>query len=161
MIAGGLAALTLLLMEPLTAALHRIVFHGFGMGWHRSHHAPPRGALEANDLYPLTFGVATIAVLSVGVWVGGGAVLVPIGVGITAYGVAYLVVHDVVIHRRLPWPTIPDGVGRRLRAAHNVHHLYSGPPFGFLAPVVPRRLGEQARASGVDRTERRPPVSDR
>ena len=151
-----LAVAALVLMEPLTAVLHRVVFHGFGMGWHRSHHALPRGALEANDLYPVTFGAATIVLLAVGVWVGGGSALVPIGIGITAYGAAYLVVHDVVIHRRLPWPPIPDRLGARLRAAHNVHHLYSGPPFGFLAPVVPRRLATQARATGVDRTERRP-----
>ena len=156
MTSAVLAVAALVLMEPLTAVLHRVVFHGFGMGWHRSHHAPPRRALEANDLYPVTFGAATIVLLAVGVWVGGGSALVPIGIGITAYGAAYLVVHDVVIHRRLPWPTIPDRVGARIRAAHNVHHLYSGPPFGFLAPVVPRRLVAQARATGVDRTERRP-----
>jgi beta-carotene 3-hydroxylase len=157
----GLAVAALVVMEPVTAVLHRVVFHGFGMGWHRSHHAPPRSPLEANDLFPVTFGIATIVVLAVGVWGGGGSALVPIGIGITAYGAAYLLVHDVVIHRRLPWPPIPDGLGARLRAAHNVHHLYSGPPFGFLAPVVPRRLAAQARASGVDRTPRRQPVSDR
>ena len=39
-----LAVAALVLMEPLTAVLHRVVFHGFGMGWHRSHHAPPRAA---------------------------------------------------------------------------------------------------------------------
>ena len=38
----------LIVMEPVTALLHRFVFHGFGMGWHRSHHEPPRHALEAN-----------------------------------------------------------------------------------------------------------------
>ena len=80
--------------------------------------------------------------------------LVPMGIGITAYGAAYLLVHDVVIHRRLPWPAIPDRLGSRLRAAHNVHHLYSEAPFGFLAPVVPRRHAERAHARSVDRTDR-------
>jgi beta-carotene 3-hydroxylase len=154
MTAVAIAVAALVVMEPLTALLHRLVFHGSGMAWHRSHHAPPRGALEANDLFPVTFGLATIAVLSIGVWVGGGSTLVPLGIGVTAYGAAYLLVHDVVIHRRLPWPQIPDRVGTRLRAAHNVHHLYSGPPFGFLAPVVPRRLAARARADGIDRTFR-------
>jgi beta-carotene 3-hydroxylase len=157
----ALALAALVVMEPVTAVLHRVVFHGFGMGWHRSHHVPPRSPLEANDLFPVTFAIATMLLLAVGVWVGGGSTLVPIGIGITAYGGAYLVVHDVVIHRRLPWPPIPDRLGARLRAAHNVHHLYSGPPFGFLAPVVPRRLANQARAGGVDRTLRRQPVSGR
>jgi beta-carotene 3-hydroxylase len=156
-----LSVAALALMEPLTAMLHRVVFHGFGMGWHRSHHEPPRGALEANDMFPVVFGLATIVLLSIGVWVGGGSVLVPIGIGVTAYGAAYLLVHDVVIHRRLPWPAIPDRVGAHLRAAHNVHHLYSGPPFGFLAPIVPRELAERARARGIDRSRRPARLSGR
>lgn len=149
-----IAASTFVLMEPLTALIHRLVFHGFGMGWHRSHHDPPRTALEANDLFPVVFSLATIALLSVGVWVGGRSVLVPLGIGITAYGATYLVVHDVIIHRRLPWLPIPDRVGRRLRAAHNVHHLYGREPYGFVVPVVPRDLAARAVASAKDRTSR-------
>jgi hypothetical protein len=42
----------------------------------------------------------------------------------------------------------------RLRAAHNVHHLYSRAPYGFLAPVVPTDLRERARKRGVDQTRR-------
>ena len=46
------------------------------------------------------------AVVCVGLWVGFHAAarspsLVPIGVGVTAYGIAYAIVHDVYIHRRL------------------------------------------------------------
>jgi beta-carotene 3-hydroxylase len=154
MTAVALAVAALLVMEPVTALLHRVVFHGFGMGWHRSHHEPPRHVLEANDLFPLVFAAATIVVLSIGVYVGGGEVLVPIGIGVTAYGAAYLVVHDVVIHRRIPWLPIADRVGTRLRAAHNVHHLYGRAPYGFLAPVVPRDLAARARARDVDHTLR-------
>jgi beta-carotene 3-hydroxylase len=149
-----LAVAALVLMEPLTAALHRLVFHGFGLGWHRSHHEPPRAAFEANDLFPVVFAIATVVLLCIGVWIGDGSVLIPIGIGVTAYGAAYLLVHDIVIHRRLPWPAIPDRLGTRLRAAHNVHHLYGGPPYGFLAPIVPRQLAAQARARGVDSTPR-------
>jgi len=148
------ALVALMLMEPVAALAHRYVFHGFGMGWHRSHHLPPHGVLEANDLFPVVFSAATIVVLSFGVWVGAGAVLVPIGVGVTAYGVSYLVVHDLVIHRRVPWLPIPDALGHRLRAAHNVHHLFSDAPFGFLAPVVPARLRAAAVARGRDDTPR-------
>jgi beta-carotene 3-hydroxylase len=154
MTALAIAIGALVVMEPVTALLHRLVFHGFGMGWHRSHHEPPRGALEANDLFPVVFALATIALLSVGVWVGGGEVLVPLGIGITAYGAAYLVVHDVVIHRRIPWLPLPSRWLARLRAAHNVHHLYSRAPYGFLAPVVPTDLRERARKRGVDQTRR-------
>lgn len=152
---GALVAVaTFVLMEPVTALVHRFVFHGFGMGWHRSHHDPPRRAFEANDLFPVVFSAATIAMLSIGIYVGGRSVLMPVGIGITAYGATYLVVHDVVIHRRLPWLSIPDRFGRRLRAAHNVHHLYSRAPYGFVAPVVPRDLAARAAARNIDRTER-------
>jgi beta-carotene 3-hydroxylase len=149
-----LALGALVLMEPVAALAHRFVFHGFGMGWHRSHHLPPRHRFEANDLFPVVFATATIAVLSVGVYVGAGEVLVPIGVGVTAYGIAYLFVHDLVIHRRLVGLRVPDRMGRRLRAAHNVHHLYSRAPFGFLAPVVPRDLRVAADRRGRDETPR-------
>jgi len=154
MIAALLALGALVIMEPVAALAHRFVFHGFGMGWHRSHHLPPRAVLEANDLFPVVFSAATIVVLSIGVWVGAGAVLVPIGIGVTAYGVSYLIVHDLVIHRRIPWLGVPDRLGRRLRAAHNVHHLFSDAPFGFLAPVVPARLRAAADARGRDDTPR-------
>jgi beta-carotene 3-hydroxylase len=142
------------LMEPLTAITHRFVMHGFGMGWHRSHHEPPRGALEANDLFPVVFSAATIVLLSVGVYGGGGAVLVPLGIGITGYGASYLFVHDVVIHRRLAWLPLPAGFLAWHRAAHNVHHLYSRAPYGFLAPIVPRELRARAQCAGVARTDR-------
>lgn len=143
-----------LLMEPFTALMHRLVFHGFGMGWHRSHHEAPRSVLEANDLFPVVFATTTIIVMAVGAWLGGGEVLIPLGIGVTAYGATYLLIHDVVIHRRIPWLPIPDRVGRRVRAAHNAHHLYSEAPFGFVAPVVPRRVAEQAARRDIDRTRR-------
>jgi len=156
-LALGIGALVA--MEPVTALVHRFVMHGFAMGWHRSHHEPPRGRLEANDLFPVVFATATIVMLSVGVYVGGGfGVLVPIGTGITAYGAAYLLVHDVVIHRRAPWLALPDGLLAWHRHAHNVHHLDSGAPYGFLAPVVPRARRARAERSGRDRTVRTVPA---
>jgi beta-carotene 3-hydroxylase len=102
----------------------------------------------------VVFSALTIAVLSIGVWVGAGSVLVPVGVGVTAYGVSYLVVHDLVIHRRVPWLAVPDRVGWRLRQAHNIHHLFGQAPYGFLAPVVPAALRRRAEERGVDDTRR-------
>jgi beta-carotene 3-hydroxylase len=143
------------LMEPVTALTHRFVMHGFGMGWHRTHHEPPRRVLEANDLFPVVFSAATIVLLAVGVYGGGGDVLVPLGMGITAYGASYLFVHDLVIHRRLArWLAQPAGFLAWHRDAHNVHHLYSRAPYGFLAPVVPRELRQRAQRAGIARTDR-------
>jgi beta-carotene 3-hydroxylase len=149
------AVAALVLMEPVTALIHRFVMHGFGMGWHRSHHEPPRAALEANDLFPVVFASATIVLLSIGVYVASAPrLLVPIGIGVTAYGAAYLFVHDVVIHRRLAFLPLPDWLLRRWRDAHNVHHLFAQAPYGFLAPVVPAELRRRAAARSVDRTRR-------
>jgi beta-carotene 3-hydroxylase len=159
---GVLLALgALVVMEPLTTLAHRVVFHGFGMGWHRSHHEPPRSALEANDLFPLVFASVTIAVLAVGAYVGGGDVLTPIGIGVTAYGLGYLLVHDVVIHRRIAWLPVRAGFLDHWRVAHNVHHLYSRAPYGFLVPIVPADLRAKAEALGVDKTDRSGPARAR
>jgi beta-carotene 3-hydroxylase len=149
------AVVALVLMEPVTALVHRFVMHGFGMGWHRSHHESPRAVLEANDLFPVVFAAATIVFLAIGVYVASAPrVLVPIGIGITAYGAAYLLVHDVVIHRRLAFLPLPDGLLRRWREAHNVHHLFARAPYGFLAPVVPGELRRRAEARDLDLTGR-------
>jgi beta-carotene 3-hydroxylase len=149
------AVAALVLMEPVTALVHRFVMHGFGMGWHRSHHESPRTVLEANDRFPVVFAGVTIVILAIGVYVTSAPrLLVPIGIGVTAYGAAYLLVHDVVIHRRLAFLPLPDGLLRRWREAHNVHHLFAQAPYGFLAPVVPRDLRRRAADRGVDRTRR-------
>jgi len=149
------AVAALVLMEPVTAVVHRFVMHGFGMGWHRSHHEPPRRVLEANDLFPVVFAGATIVLLAIGVSVSGApSLLVPIGIGVTAYGAAYLLVHDVVIHRRLAFLPVPDALLRPWRDAHNVHHLFARAPYGFLAPIVPAELRRRAAEWGVDRTRR-------
>src|SRR5690349_2814961 len=100
---GVVAAIAAFLaMELVSYAAHRWVMHGFAIGWHRSHHAPPSARLERNDRFPLCFSVVGVALFTAASQ--GLAVLWPIAVGVTAYGVAYLVVHEIVIHRRLPVP---------------------------------------------------------
>ena len=146
----ALALLAFAFMEPITAATHRWVMHGIGQFLHRSHHQRRTTTWEANDWYPVMFA----AIVNVGFFAGfhldGFASLVPVGVGVTAYGAAYAIVHDVYIHRRLGWFD-----GRRIEAferlaeAHRIHHLYNAAPYGMLLPVVPADLRD--RASRTDR----------
>ncbi len=144
-------------MEPLTYLAHRHVMHGRrGYGWHRSHHAPGGHGFERNDLFPVVFASVTIAVMAVGTYVDGLRVLVPITVGVTLYGVSYLLVHDVFIHRRLRLLPRHLGPFDRLREAHRIHHLYGGEPYGFLFPVVPAALRERAARTSFDPLEERP-----
>lgn len=134
-------------MEPITAATHRFVMHGIGVRLHRSHHRRAHAGLEANDAFPVMFA----AVVCIGLWLGFNAPhlsdLVPIGIGVTLYGVAYALVHDVYIHGRLRLLG-----GRRvavldvLADAHALHHRFNGAPYGMLLPIVPAHVRRRALA---------------
>jgi beta-carotene 3-hydroxylase len=95
-------------MEGVAYATHRWVMHGVGAGWHRSHHRTRLTRFEANDLYPVVAAGFTISLFALGANGAGLNVLTPLAIGITGYGVAYLLVHDVAIHRRVPVP-VPRG----------------------------------------------------
>jgi beta-carotene 3-hydroxylase len=147
-----LALVAFVLMEPFTYAAHRWVMHGFGERLHRSHHrAVPQPGWEANDWYPVIFAGAVMALLAIGFNVPGAGSLVPVCVGVTAYGAVYALVHDVYIHDRLPlFRGRTVGVLERLADAHRIHHLYNGEPYGMLFPVVPRELRERAANTARD-----------
>lgn len=132
-------------MEPVTYLVHRFVMHGPGRRLHRSHHRSGRSSrFEANDWFPVAFAALVLAGLAVGFNVPGFGALVPVGIGVTAYGVAYGLVHDGYIHRRVPWPFGRWAVLDRLAEAHRLHHRFNGEPYGMLVPVVPQALRERA-----------------
>jgi len=123
-------------MEPVTALTHRLVMHGFGQRLHRSHHQPGTSRWQANDAYPLMFAAVVMSAMAAGFQVAGLAPLVPVCVGVTAYGAAYALVHDVYIHGRLRWfGTRRVAVFERLAVAHREHHRTNGAPYGMLVPV--------------------------
>jgi beta-carotene 3-hydroxylase len=143
-----IAATAFAAMEPITAATHRWVMHGIGEFLHRSHHRRLETRWEANDWYPVIFASIVCLGLAAGLNVDSFAALVPVGIGVTLYGAAYALVHDVYIHRRLGWfsnrrITVFD----RLAEAHRIHHLYSAAPYGMLFPVVPAELRTRAARS--------------
>ena len=66
-----------------------------------------------------------------------------------ATALAYLYVHEVCIHERLPAaPAPPAGTCAWLRQMHRIHHLYGGEPYGMLLPVVPTELRGGPRLDG-------------
>jgi beta-carotene 3-hydroxylase len=142
------AAVTFVAMEPVSYATHRWVMHGAAIGLHRSHHRKARVGPERNDWFPVVFSMLGMSAFAAGASVGRLGLLVPVSLGAAAYGLAYLFVHDVYIHRRFRWFTAELALGERLKAAHRVHHLFGGEPFGMLVPVVPAAL--RARAATVD-----------
>jgi beta-carotene 3-hydroxylase len=129
-------------MEVVSYATHRWVMHGFAFAWHRSHHQPPAGRFERNDLFPLLFSVVGVILFVLATTVPALGPLFWLGVGVAGYGAAYLLVHEICIHRRLH---ISLGRGRYfewLRDAHRVHHRVGGEPYGMLLPVVTRSRSE-------------------
>jgi beta-carotene 3-hydroxylase len=159
----ALAAAGFAAMEPVAAAVHRWVMHGRGWGWHRSHHLETRPGPEANDGYPVAMAAATSAAMAAGRLVPRLRPLLAVGTGITAYGAAYVIVHDLLVHERLgPLPGTGSRYVRWVARAHAGHHEGGGPPYGFLLPVVARPGGADAAvpaqrgAEGLGR-----PISDR
>ena len=140
-------ALAFVLMEPVTYAVHRFVMHGIGRRIHATHHRSGTLArLEANDAFPLAFAGATLLAVAAGFARPGLAFLVDVGVGVTAYGLAYTFVHDVYAHRRVRRFTAVVGPLERLAEAHRIHHLYGGEPYGMLVPIVPADLRRRHEA---------------
>jgi beta-carotene 3-hydroxylase len=138
-------------MEGVTYLVHRFVMHGFGVVLHIDHHRVRKAGsrFERNDLYPVAFASVVCAAFAVGFNVARFSWLVPVCLGMTAYGAAYAFVHDVAIHGRL-------GRSRPLRSAtlqlladaHALHHRFNGEPYGMLFPIVPAELRQRAAESG-------------
>ena len=115
--------ITFVVMEPLTYAAHRWLMHGIGWVLHKSHHQVLAGRFEKNDFFPLGFsGIAMLLFAVATHW----APLWPVCWGITAYGAAYMFVHDGYIHGRVKLPRNALRFLQPLRDAHRIHHLYGG-----------------------------------
>jgi beta-carotene 3-hydroxylase len=133
-------------MEVVAYLTHRFLMHGPLWFLHRSHHEPHHGRFELNDLFGLFFAAPSIVCIYLGVstdrWL-----LLPLGLGMTAYGVLYFLFHDVVVHRRLRLPHVPRSAYlRRITMAHLIHHRThrsdGAESFGFL--YAPGKFTERA-----------------
>jgi beta-carotene 3-hydroxylase len=136
-----------LAMEPVAAAAHRLVMHGWGWAWHRSHHRGRHDRWERNDRFPAVFACFTVAVMAWGAYSGRPG-LVAAGAGVSAYGLAYLVVHDICVHGRLTGgrPLLPGRWLRWVASCHATHHRTGAAPYGFLLPLRPHAGGAGTRA---------------
>ena len=118
----ALFATALVAMEGVAYLSHRYLMHGPLWFLHRSHHLPQSGRFEWNDLFGVFFALPAIACI----WAGGVEkrwLMMPIGLGMTAYGVIYFLFHDVVVHRRIRVRRVPRSAYlRRIIKAHLMHH---------------------------------------
>lgn len=127
---------TFFTMEGITWLTHKYIMHGFLWYLHEDHHKKGSGFFEKNDAFFLIFSIPGIFCIFFGTfdnkfW------LTAIGAGITMYGFAYFLVHDIIIHQRIKLFTRSNNVYvRSIRWAHKMHHKhlekYDGESFGML-----------------------------
>lgn len=118
---------TFLLMELVTWCTHKYVMHGFLWYLHEDHHQPKyQGVFEKNDAFFVIFAIPSILLFYFGA-IPSLNYLFFIGLGILLYGIAYFLVHDVLIHQRFKWfKNIKSPYLKGLRKAHKVHHKHLG-----------------------------------
>jgi beta-carotene 3-hydroxylase len=135
---------TFWLMELIAWATHKYVMHGFLWKLHKDHHHVDKNRiLENNDAFFLIFAIPGAAFMVIG------SSLLYIGIGITLYGFAYFIVHEIFIHQRIKLfkrTRIP--YLKAIRKAHKVHHKSlskeDGSCFGML--IVPLKYLKEAKA---------------
>lgn len=134
----GIVIATFIFMEWVAWATHKYVMHGLFWYFHRDHHVREnKGFFEKNDFFFLIFAIPGAA-LSIGGWVQDSwSVTYYIGLGITLYGLAYFLIHDVFIHQRFRWlKKLDTPYFKAIRKAHHQHHTHinkeDGECFGML-----------------------------
>lgn len=116
-----------LFMECVTWLTHKYVMHGFGWFLHEDHHEPgyPH-VFEKNDAFFIIFAIPSAGLI----YYGSNSphtFLFFIGLGILFYGIAYFLVHDVLIHQRFSWfKKTNNWYLKGLRKAHKIHHKNMG-----------------------------------
>lgn len=124
-------------MEAVAWFTHRFIMHGLLWRLHKDHHKKESsGFFEHNDFFFLIFALPGIACLFFGMQNGYNFVFW-IGLGITLYGIAYFLVHDVFIHQRFKiFRNTDNAYFKAIRRAHKMHHKHidkeEGECFGML-----------------------------
>jgi len=139
---------TFLAMEFVAWFAHKYVMHGFLWYLHKDHHQHEPGFWEKNDAFFIIFAIPSATCYIVGSAVAGMFPLFFIGVGISLYGIAYFLVHDIFIHQRFKvFTRTKNKYLKAIRKAHKVHHKHLGPEdgecFGML--VVPPKYIQEAK----------------
>ena len=127
----AITLLTFVLMECVTWLTHKYVMHGFMWYFHEDHHQPRyQNVFERNDVFFIIFAVPSILLFYFG-FQGGLNYLFFIGLGILLYGIAYFLIHDVLIHQRFKWfKNTKNKYLIGLRKAHKILHKHLGKEHG-------------------------------
>jgi beta-carotene 3-hydroxylase len=138
---------TFFVMELVTWFIHKYIMHGFLWFLHKDHHEKGPGIFEKNDWFFLIFAIPSWLLIMLGViykaeW------SISIGTGLTLYGFAYFLVHEVIIHQRIKLFTrSKNSYIRTIRWAHKMHHKHTtkqdGESFSFL--LVAKKYWDKIR----------------
>jgi beta-carotene 3-hydroxylase len=134
-------------MEGVTWLTHRYVMHGFLWYLHKDHHQKGPGFFERNDAFFIIFAIPSWLCIMLGSMYGIYWVM-SIGFGIALYGLAYFIVHEVIIHQRFRWFTRSNNrYVKAIRWAHKMHHKHldkeDGESFGML--IVAKKYWNKIR----------------
>ena len=139
---------TFIFMEFIAWSTHKFVMHGLLWSLHHDHHKKDHHSVfERNDAFFLIFAAPAITLFILGAAEGLSDVRIWIGAGITLYGIAYFLVHDIFIHQRAKWLRSTDNwYFRAIRRAHKMHHKHLGKEKGecFGRLFVPLKYFKQA-----------------
>ena len=114
-------------MEGLAWFTHKYIMHGLLWILHKDHHKKEsKGFFEHNDFFFLIFAIPGIIFLFIGLN-NNFNFLFFIGLGITLYGFAYFLVHDIFIHQRFRiFRNSDNAYFKAIRRAHKTHHKHLG-----------------------------------
>lgn len=139
-------------MECVAWFTHKYIMHGILWRLHKDHHLKEEDSFfEKNDYFFLIFAIPAMSLFIIG-----GIIHLPsllwIATGITFYGSAYFLVHDVFIHQRFKWfRNTKNPYLLAIRKAHKMHHKHldknDGECFGMLfVPFKYYRLARQVKS---------------
>ncbi len=131
---------TFIFMEGVAWFAHKYVMHGFLWSLHEDHHFPKyvkrSSFFEKNDWFFVIFAFPAMICYMLGSIMNNSIVL-SVAIGITLYGFAYFIFHEIVFHRRLKWFNRWKSVYvKSIILAHSKHHQHydrhQGECFGLL-----------------------------
>lgn len=112
-------------MEFMAWFTHKHIMHGFMWLFHKDHHDHSNTSFfERNDIFFLIFAIPSWLGIMLGA-INNFNTFFYIGIGILLYGIAYFIVHDVIIHQRFKWFTKSDNwYVKGIKRAHKIHHKH-------------------------------------
>ena len=133
--------ITFFAMEFIAWATHKYLMHGLLWQLHKDHHVVDKNKkFQKNDFFFLIFAIPSIVLIYIGYEYNNFCLF--IGLGIALYGLGYFIVHEIIIHQRLPFfKRSNNSYIKSIRMAHKVHHKtlgkYGASSFGML--IVSRK----------------------